>query len=86
MAFKIRRVDYFYTMVRDEPGEAYKMLSRLAEFPVRSGAAADIPGILRGREVVVLFGLIRAEITGAAQITTDQIECIACILLNLLQV
>jgi hypothetical protein len=36
MAFKIRRVDYFYTTVKDEPGEAYKVLSLLAGLGVKS--------------------------------------------------
>jgi hypothetical protein len=31
MAFRIRRADYFYTTVQDAPGEAYKLLSLLAE-------------------------------------------------------
>ncbi len=26
MAFNIRRVDYFYTTVKDQPGEAYRLL------------------------------------------------------------
>ena len=43
MAFKIRRVDYFYTMVRDEPGEAYKILSRLAELGVNLVGFTAVP-------------------------------------------
>jgi hypothetical protein len=31
MAHKIRKVDYFYTTVRDEPGAGYRLLSTLAE-------------------------------------------------------
>jgi hypothetical protein len=30
MAHTIRRIAYFYTTVKDEPGEAYQLLSRLA--------------------------------------------------------
>jgi len=30
MALKVRRIDYFYTTVKDKPGEAYKLLSQLA--------------------------------------------------------
>ena len=29
MAFTIRRVDYFYTTVKDQPGEAYNLLTLL---------------------------------------------------------
>ena len=29
MAFTIRRVDYFYTTVKDQPGEAYSLLTLL---------------------------------------------------------
>jgi len=31
MAYTIRRADYFYTTVQDEPGEGYRLLSHLAE-------------------------------------------------------
>ena len=34
MANKIRRVDYFYTSIRDLPGEAYKVLSSLEQLGV----------------------------------------------------
>ena len=30
MALKVRRIDYFYTTVKDTPGEAYKLLAKLA--------------------------------------------------------
>lgn len=30
MALSIRHVNYFYTTIRDQPGEAFKLLSRLA--------------------------------------------------------
>lgn len=43
MAFKIRRVDYFYTTVKDEPGEAYKVLSLLAGLGVNLVAVTAIP-------------------------------------------
>jgi prephenate dehydratase len=31
MAFRIRRVEYFTCTVQDRPGEAYKLLSQLAD-------------------------------------------------------
>jgi len=43
MAFRIRRVDYFYSTVQDQPGEAYKLLSQLAEFGVNLLAFTAVP-------------------------------------------
>lgn len=43
MAFNIRRVQYFYTTVEDQPGEAYKLLSQLAEVGVNLLAFTAIP-------------------------------------------
>jgi len=43
MAFKIRRVDYFYTTVKDEPGQAYKVLSLLASLGINLVAVTAVP-------------------------------------------
>ncbi len=43
MAYKIRRVQYFYTSVEDQPGEAYKLLSRLAEVGLSLLAFTAVP-------------------------------------------
>lgn len=43
MAFKIRRVDYFYTTVKDQPGEAYKVLSLLASLGINLLAITAVP-------------------------------------------
>lgn len=43
MAYTIRRIDYFYTMVRDEPGEAYKLLNALADQGVSQLAFTGVP-------------------------------------------
>lgn len=43
MAFKIRRVEYFYATVQDQPGEAYQLLSRLAELGLNLLAFTAIP-------------------------------------------
>ncbi|NUO83094.1 hypothetical protein HUU05_23735 [candidate division KSB1 bacterium] len=43
MAFKIRRVDYFYTTVKDQAGEAYKLLSQLASLGINLLAFSGIP-------------------------------------------
>ncbi|UCB52790.1 MAG: hypothetical protein JSV10_01485 [Candidatus Zixiibacteriota bacterium] len=43
MAFDIRRVDYFYTAVRDQPGEGYQILSLLAEMGINLLAFTAVP-------------------------------------------
>ncbi|MFP3983698.1 MAG: hypothetical protein ACLFV2_08435 [Desulfurivibrionaceae bacterium] len=43
MAFSIKEAEYYYTTVKDRPGEAYKLLSLLAERGVNQLAFAAIP-------------------------------------------
>jgi hypothetical protein len=43
MAFTIRRVEYFYTTVRDEPGEAYSLLTQLARLGLNLLAFTAVP-------------------------------------------
>lgn len=43
MAFTIQRVDYFYTTVKDQPGEAYKILNLLLELGINQLAFTAIP-------------------------------------------
>ncbi|HSJ14268.1 MAG TPA: hypothetical protein VK939_07625 [Longimicrobiales bacterium] len=43
MAREVRRVAYFYTMVRDEPGEGYRLLTRLAELGTNLLAFTAVP-------------------------------------------
>lgn len=43
MPYKVRRVDYFYTTVKDVPGEAYKLLSRLADLGLSMLAFTAVP-------------------------------------------
>jgi hypothetical protein len=43
MAFSIRKVDYYYATIRDQPGEAYKLLSDLAECGVNLLAFTSVP-------------------------------------------
>ena len=48
MASHIRRVEYFYTTVRDQPGEAYKLLHLLTELGINQLAFAAVPtGLMR---------------------------------------
>jgi predicted amino acid-binding ACT domain protein len=43
MAFRIRRVEYFTTTVQDQPGEAYKLLSQLANLGLNLLAFTAVP-------------------------------------------
>ena len=43
MPFTIQRVEYFYTTVKDEPGEAYKLLNMLSGMGVNQLAFSAIP-------------------------------------------
>ena len=43
MALRIRRVDYFYLNIKDEPGEAYKLLALLATRGISLLAFTAIP-------------------------------------------
>lgn len=43
MAYRIRRVEYYYTTVEDQPGEAYKLLSAMASLGVSLLAFTAIP-------------------------------------------
>jgi hypothetical protein len=43
MAFRIRRVDYFYSTVKDQPGEAYKLLSLLSKLGINLLAITAVP-------------------------------------------
>lgn len=43
MPFTIRRVEYYYTLVKDKPGEAYKLLNLLASTGVNQLAFSAIP-------------------------------------------
>lgn len=43
MSFRIQKVEYFYTSVVDQPGEAYKFLSTLAKAGINLLAFTAIP-------------------------------------------
>ncbi len=43
MAIRVRRVDYYNTTVRDQPGEAYRLLSQLAASGVDLLAFTAVP-------------------------------------------
>ena len=43
MSYTIRRVNYFYVTVKDQPGEAYQLLEELAGLGVNLLAFASVP-------------------------------------------
>jgi hypothetical protein len=43
MAHKIRRADYFYAVVKDEPGEGYRLLTQLAGLGINLLAFTAVP-------------------------------------------
>jgi hypothetical protein len=43
MAYRIRRADYFYTTVKNEPGEACGLLTQLAELGINLLAFTAVP-------------------------------------------
>ncbi|MBI5711601.1 MAG: hypothetical protein HZC42_15050 [Candidatus Eisenbacteria bacterium] len=66
MAFNIRRVDYFYATVEDEPGEAYELLTQLAGQGVNLLALTAVPvGPLRTQ--LTLFPEDRGKLVEAAR-------------------
>ena len=66
MAFNIRRVDYFYATIEDEPGEAYGLLTQLAGQGVNLLAMTAVPvGPLRTQ--FTLFPEDKGKLTQAAR-------------------
>jgi hypothetical protein len=65
MAYSIRRVDYFYTTVRDQPGAAHSLLSILAEQGINLVAFTAVPvGPMRAQ--LTLFPDDSAQLQRAA--------------------
>jgi len=73
MAYRIRRVEYYYTTVEDQPGEAYKLLSRLASLGVSLLGFTAIPiGPLRTQMTLFPEESARLELAAAgAGMTLD---------------
>ena len=65
MSLNIRRVEYFYTTVQDQPGEAYNLLSLLAELGVNLLAFTAVP-VGPDRTQLTLFPEDAAKLTQAA--------------------
>jgi hypothetical protein len=66
MAFKIRRVDYYYTSVKDEPGAAYRILSQLSGLGVNLLAFTAVP-VGPTRAQLALFPENDGKLTSAAR-------------------
>lgn len=55
MAYSIKRLDYFYVTVKDEPGEAHKLLSTLADIGVNLLAFTIVPAGPMARAVTAML-------------------------------
>lgn len=66
MAFQIRRVEYFYCSIEDQPGEAYKVLSELARLGVNLVAITAVP-VGPSRTQLTLFPEDGARLRDAAR-------------------
>ena len=66
MAYNIRRVDYFYTTVKDEPGEAYKVLSLLASLGINLWAVTAVPFGPMNTQLTI-FPEVSAQLRNEAQ-------------------
>ena len=67
MTTRIRRVDYFYTTIGDSPGEAWQLLSQLAELGVDLLAFTAIP--IGVRTQLTLFPADAARLQNAGKQT-----------------
>ena len=73
MAHTIRRVDYFYTTVQDQAGEAYVVLSQLAKLGVNLLALTGVP-VGPDRTQLTLFpedSLMMKDAAGKAGLALD---------------
>ena len=76
MAIRIRPVEYFYTMVDDRPGEAFRLLSSLAAADVNLLAFNIVPVGANATQLVLFpehpAGLARAAERGGFTISSPQ--------------
>jgi hypothetical protein len=68
MPFKIRKVEYFYCSVIDQPGEAYKLLSQLEKSGINLLAFTAIP-VGPDRTQLTLFPEISSKLIEEAKRT-----------------
>jgi hypothetical protein len=76
MAIRIRPVEYFYTMVEDRPGEAFRLLTSLAADEVNLLAFNIVPVGANATQLVLFpehaAGLARAAERGGFAISSPQ--------------
>ena len=73
MAFTIRRVEYFYTTVKDQPGEAYKLLNMLSGLGINQLAFSAIP-IGPNTTQLAVFPEDAAKLTNEAKLSGMTLE------------
>jgi hypothetical protein len=66
MSFKIRKVEYFYCSVVDQPGEAYKLLAQIEQGGINLLAFTAIP-VGPDRTQLTLFPEIPSKLIGEAK-------------------
>ena len=66
MSFKIRKVEYFYCSIVDQPGEAYKLLSQLEQSGINLLAFTAIP-VGPDRTQLTLFPEVPAKLVNEAR-------------------
>ncbi|MCW9065209.1 MAG: hypothetical protein OQJ78_02860 [Ignavibacteriaceae bacterium] len=66
MSFKIRKVEYFYCSIVDQPGEAYKMLTQLEQGGINLLAFTAIP-VGPDRTQLTLFPEVPANLVAEAK-------------------
>jgi hypothetical protein len=65
MPYNIRKIEYFYATVKDQPGEAYKILSQLAGLGINLMAFTAIP-IGPNNTQLTIFPEDHLKLTGEA--------------------
>lgn len=65
MSFSIRRIEYFHTTIRDEPGEGFAVLSALASQSVNLMAFTAVP-LGRNETQLTLYPEIASALSRAA--------------------
>ena len=73
MSFKIRKVEYFYCSVVDQPGEAYKLLSQLEKSGINLLAFTAIP-VGPNRTQLTLFPDTPAKLAAEAKRTSFTLD------------
>jgi hypothetical protein len=66
MAFNIRRADYFYTAIQNQPGEGHRLLSELANLGVNLLAFTEVP-VGPTRTQLTLFPEDAGKLSAAAK-------------------